>query len=126
MSWVDRAFIAALARRLPHHRWISLLVTPTTASQADPPPAGLRTLAVRLATETRPGLPARPRRTRRTRYQISASTVWKIPQTAGIDPSTRRSEPSWRDFLRAQAHAILARDLVHVDTINLTKTSFQK
>jgi len=54
-------------------------------------------------------------------YQIGASTVWKILKTAGIDPSTRRSEPSWRDFLRAQAHAILACDLFHVDTINLTR-----
>jgi hypothetical protein len=54
-------------------------------------------------------------------YQIGASTVWKILQAAGVDPSSRRSGPSWRQFLRAQAHAILACDLFHVDTITLTR-----
>jgi putative transposase len=38
---------------------------------------------------------------------------------AGIDPSTRRAGPSWTEFLRAQAHAILACDLFHLDTITL-------
>jgi putative transposase len=54
-------------------------------------------------------------------YRIGASTVWKILHAAGIDPSTRRSGPSWPEFLRAQAHAILAADLFHVDTIKLTR-----
>jgi hypothetical protein len=30
MSWADRALIAALIRRLPGHRQVSLLVTPAT------------------------------------------------------------------------------------------------
>jgi putative transposase len=38
-----------------------------------------------------------------------------------VDPSSRRSGPSWRQFLRAQAHAILACDLFHIDTITLTR-----
>ena len=52
-------------------------------------------------------------------YPIGASTVWTILHTAGIDPAPRRAGPSWTEFLRAQAHAILACDLFHLDTITL-------
>ena len=52
-------------------------------------------------------------------YQIGASTVWKILNTAGIDPAPRRAGPTWAQFLRAQAQAILACDLFHLDTITL-------
>ena len=52
-------------------------------------------------------------------YQIGASTVWTILHSAGIDPSTRRAGPSWTEFVRAQAHAIIACDLFHLDTITL-------
>jgi hypothetical protein len=44
-------------------------------------------------------------------YQIGASTVWKILNAAGIDPAPQRSGPTWMQFLRTQAHAILACDL---------------
>jgi putative transposase len=54
-------------------------------------------------------------------YQIGASTVWTILHRAGFDPSTRRAGPSWAEFLRAQAHAILACDLFHFDTITLQR-----
>ena len=49
-------------------------------------------------------------------YQIAASTVWSILQQAGIDPAPRRDGPSWRQFLRGQAHSILATDFFCVDT----------
>jgi hypothetical protein len=49
-------------------------------------------------------------------YQIGASTVWKILQAAGIDPATRRSGPTWSQFLQARAQAIIACDLFHLDT----------
>jgi transposase InsO family protein len=52
-------------------------------------------------------------------YQIGASTVWKILHHAGIDPAPRRAGPSWAQLLRAQAHGILACDLLHLDTITL-------
>ena len=52
-------------------------------------------------------------------HQIGASTVWTILHNAGIDPSPRRTGRSWRQFLQAQAHAILACDLFHLDTITL-------
>ena len=41
-------------------------------------------------------------------FKIGASTVWKVLQSAGVDPSPRRSGPSWTEFLRVQAHSILA------------------
>ncbi len=36
-------------------------------------------------------------------YRIAASTVWQILHNAGIDPAPRRSSPTWRQFLTAQA-----------------------
>ena len=54
-------------------------------------------------------------------YPIGASTIWKILKAAGIDPSPQRSGPSWAQFLRTQAHAILSCDLFHLDTITLTR-----
>jgi hypothetical protein len=68
MPWGDRAFIAALVRRLPHHRRIGLFITPATMRwhqrlvahhwtthhrQPSRPTilAGLRTLTVRPATD---------------------------------------------------------------------------
>jgi putative transposase len=54
-------------------------------------------------------------------YRIGASTVWKILHRSGIEPSPRRAGPSWSEFLRAQAHAILACDLFHIETITLRR-----
>jgi putative transposase len=52
-------------------------------------------------------------------YQIGASTVWKILHTAGIDPTPRRAGPTWSQFPRSQAQAILACDVFHLDTITM-------
>ena len=38
-------------------------------------------------------------------------------KSAGLDPAPRRSGPTWRQFLSAQAHAILAVDFAHLDTV---------
>ncbi|WP_438801862.1 integrase core domain-containing protein [Catenulispora pinistramenti] len=54
-------------------------------------------------------------------HRIASSTVWEILHTAGIDPAPRRSGPTWKQFLTAQAHGILAIDFVHVDTIGLKR-----
>jgi hypothetical protein len=54
-------------------------------------------------------------------HRIAASTVWQILHDAGIDPAPRRSGPSWRQFLTAQAKAVLAVDFVHVDTVFLRR-----
>jgi putative transposase len=38
-----------------------------------------------------------------------------------MDPAPRRSGPTWKQFLTAQAHGILAVDFVHVDTVLLRR-----
>ena len=130
--------IAALTRLLPTPRRLGLLVTPATllrwhrqlvarrwATEPVRPgrpaiPAGLRALVVRLASEN----PAWGYRRIHGElaglgYRIGASTVWTILHGLGIDPSPRRAGPSWSEFLRTQAHAILACDFFHLDTITL-------
>ena len=54
-------------------------------------------------------------------HPIAASTVWQILHDAGIDPAPRRSGPTWKQFLTAQACGILAADFVHVDTVLLRR-----
>src|SRR4051795_10565743 len=138
MSWTDRAVIAALVRLLPVRRRLGLLVTPatilrwhrqlvarhwTTTSTGPGRPAisaGLRALVIHLATENPTwGYRRLHGELAGLGYQIGASTVWTILHRAGIDPSARRTGQSWTEFLRAQAHAILACDLFHLDTITL-------
>jgi hypothetical protein len=49
-------------------------------------------------------------------HQIGASTVWDILHDARIDPTPRRSGPTWRQFLFNQAYGIIAVDFFHLDT----------
>ena len=48
-------------------------------------------------------------------------TVWQILHEAGLDPAPRRSGSTWRQFLTAQAKAVLAVDFVQVDTVLLRR-----
>ncbi|ONI91081.1 integrase [Saccharothrix sp. ALI-22-I] len=50
-------------------------------------------------------------------HRIAASTVWRILHEAGIDPAPRRTGPTWRQFLNAQAESIIAADFLHLDTV---------
>jgi putative transposase len=54
-------------------------------------------------------------------HPIAAATVWGILNAAGIEPAPRRAGPSWRQFLTARAHGILAVDFVHIDTVLLKR-----
>jgi putative transposase len=54
-------------------------------------------------------------------HPVAASTVWKILKDAGLDPSSGRAGPTWPQFLRAEAHATLAVDFAHVDTVFLRR-----
>jgi putative transposase len=47
--------------------------------------------------------------------------VWEILHAAGIDPAPRRTGPTWRQFLTAQAHAIIACDFLVVDMVLLQR-----
>src|SRR6185369_15375356 len=51
----------------------------------------------------------------------SSCPRWKILKDAGLDPAPRRAGPTWRQFLAAQAHAILAIDIAHIDTVLLRR-----
>jgi transposase len=138
MSWTDRALITALTRLLPKPRRLGLVVTPATVlrwhrrlvarrwtTQPTRPgrpgvSASVRALVIRLANENPTwGYRRIHGELVGLGYQIGASTVWKILHTAGIDPAPRRAGPSWTEFLRAQAHAILACDLFHLDPITM-------
>jgi putative transposase len=46
--------------------------------------------------------------------KVAASTAWEILKNAGIDPVPRRTGPTWSQFLRFQAEAILACDFFTV------------
>jgi transposase len=138
----DRAWLAALTRLVPRRRWAELFpVTPATllawhrrlaAGKYDtskrrkpgrpPTVAGVARLVIRLTRENplwghrrihgelvKLGVP------------IAPSTVWGILHAAGIDPAPRRSGPTWRQFLHAQAAGILAVDFLHVDTVLLKR-----
>jgi putative transposase len=139
---VDRAWLAALSRLVPRQRWGEIFpVTPATlvawhrrlvswkwdyTARRQPgrpaTAAAIKKLVIRMATENptwghrrvqgelvRLGLP------------IAASTVWQILHDAGLGPTPRRSGPTWRQFLTAQAKAVLAVDFLHVDTALLRR-----
>jgi putative transposase len=140
LTWVDRAFLSALARLLPTQLRRPRLVSPRTLlrwhaqliarrwtyprRQPGRPPIAqpVRALVLRLAREN----PTWDYRRIQGElaglgHPIAASTVWTILKAAGIDPAPRRTGPTWRQFLTAQAQAILAVDFAHVDTILLRR-----
>jgi transposase len=53
--------------------------------------------------------------------KVAASTVWEILKNAGIGPTPRRAEPTWPQFLRSQAEAILACDFFTADLLDGTQ-----
>ena len=140
MSWLDRAVLSALSRLLPAPLRRMRLVSPRTLLRwhahlvaqhwtyqhrrpgRPPTTSRVRALVPRMAREN-------PRWSYRRiqgelvglGHTVAASTVWKILKDAGLDPAPRRSGPTWRKFLSAQAHAILAVDFAHVDTVFLRR-----
>jgi hypothetical protein len=53
--------------------------------------------------------------------KISPATVGTIPKKAGFDPAPQHSDPTWTQFLKAQASGILACDFFSVETITLAR-----
>jgi putative transposase len=138
----DRLWLSALSRLIPRRQWAEVFtVTPATLL------AGHRRLVTRKWDDTsrrRPGRPSTPaaiaklvirvaadnppwghRRVQgeliRLGHRIAASTVWQITHDAGIGPAPRRTGPTWKQFLTAQARGVLAADFVHVDTVLLRR-----
>jgi hypothetical protein len=52
---------------------------------------------------------------------IAASTVWDILKASGIRPGRRQAGPTWSQFLRSQADAILACDFFTADLLDGTQ-----
>ena len=138
----DRIWLAAMSRLVSRRRWAEVFpVTPATilrwhrnlvarkwdyVSRRKPgrPSTGtsVKTLIIRMAREN----PAWGHRRiqgelARLGHAIPASTVWEILHAAGTDPAPRRAGPTWREFLAAQAHAIIACDFLVVETVLLRR-----
>ncbi|MDQ3764996.1 MAG: integrase core domain-containing protein [Actinomycetota bacterium] len=134
----DRVWLAALSRLLPRCRWSEVFsVTPATILAwhrrlisrswdytarrrpgRPPTPAAITKLVIRMATENPTWGHRRVQgELVRLGHRIAASTVWQILHDAGLDPAPRRSGPTWRQFLTAQAKSVLAVDFLHVDTL---------
>jgi transposase InsO family protein len=140
MSWLDRALLSALSRLLPPPLRRIRLVSPRTLLRwhqqlvahrwtyphrrpGRPPTAPpIQALVLRMARENpRWGYRRIHGELIGLGHTVAASTVWKILKDAGLDPAPRRSGPTWRQFLSAQARAILAVDFAHVDTVFLRR-----
>jgi transposase InsO family protein len=140
MSWLDRAVLSALSQLLPPPlrrlrlvsprtllRWHAQLVArrwtyPHRRPGRPPTTPPIRALVLRIARENpRWGYRRIQGELIGLGHPVAASTVWRILKSAGLDPAPRRSGPTWRQFLSAQAHAILAVDFAHVDTVFLRR-----
>jgi putative transposase len=135
----DRLFLAAASQLLPRARWRSFLVTPTTLLRwhrrlvakrwtysrrpGRPPIADeIRDLVLRLARENpRWGYQRIAGELNGLGFTVSTTTVAKLLRQAGLRPAGERAGLSWRDFLRAQAHSMIAVDFFTVETVWLQR-----
>jgi putative transposase len=137
---VDRVVLTALSRALARRSWASFAVRPETLMRWH-----RRLVARRWTYSTRrPGRPALDdelvalivrlaRENPRWGYQriagelvglgfrVSATSVRRVLDRNGVFPTPRRSGPSWRQFLRQQAHSMIACDFLCVDTVALKR-----
>jgi len=131
----DRMLLAAASRILARHRWKAFVVTPRTLLRWH------RNLVRRKWTYGRRG-PGRPgldpetvelitrlaRENPRWGYmrirgellklgvRVSATAIRSVLRRNGLGPAPRGDGPSWSEFLRSQAHGILAFDFFCVET----------
>ena len=116
---VKPATVVGWHRRLVARHWTQ---PPTTKPGRPPIEPDLRRLVIRLAGENPTwGYRRIHGELVRLGISIAASTVWKILRTAGIDPVRDRTGPTWSEFIRSQAKAIIATDFACVDTALLRR-----
>jgi hypothetical protein len=141
LTSADRALLAAFSRMLPRSAWLrSAFVRPATLLRwhrelvarrwtyphrrpgRRPTAAAMRELVVRIARENSAwGYRRIQGELVGLGVKLAASTVWSILREAGIEPAPKRLEPSWAEFLRAQAAGILECDFLTVDTLFLKR-----
>jgi putative transposase len=136
----DRVLLTTLSRALPRAGWSVFSVSPKTllgwhrrlvarrwtyarATLGRPPlDSQLQGLIVRLARENpRWGYRRIVGELRKLGLRVSATTVRSVLKRRQIPPAPRRSGPSWSEFLRAQAHSVIACDFLTVDTVWLRR-----
>ena len=128
--------LAAASRAIPRDRWVAFLVTPATllrwhrelvrrkwtyrrTGKPGRPPIGaaIRALIRRLARENpRWGCVRIEGELRKLGIRVAATTIRTLLRTARAGPAPRRTGPTWTEFLRAQAHGIIACDFCTVET----------
>jgi transposase InsO family protein len=131
----DRAILSGLARLVSRARRHGILVQPETllrwhrdlvkrhwtySKRPGRPslPAGTVALICRLATKNPTWGYRRIHGELATMgITVGASTVWSVLKRHGIDPTPRRTGPTWQEFLKAQASTMVACDFFHVDTV---------
>jgi putative transposase len=136
----DRALLAAAACHLPRSSRGVRLVTPRTllrwhqalvrrkwrqpsGRRGRPRLSGeVRELVLRLARGN-PGWGHRRICGELAKLGIHASptSIRRLLSQAGLDPAPRRSGPTWREFLRAQAASIVACDFFTVESLLLRR-----
>jgi putative transposase len=144
LTWADRALLVTLLGVIPKARrqGLRLLVTPDTILRWHRDIVRRRWTAKSMRGKT--GRPATRRNIkalvlrlarenpswgyRRIHgelaglgVKIAASTAWEILKNAGIDPAPRRTGPTWSQFLRSQADAIVACDFFTADLLDGTQ-----
>jgi hypothetical protein len=131
----DRMLLAAASQLLARHRWRAFVVTPRTLlrwhrelvrrkwtyRRRGPGRPGLDQetveLIIRMARENpRWGYLRIQGELLKLRVRVSATAIRSVLRRCGLGPAPRRSGPSWSEFLRTQAHSILAFDFFTVET----------